>query len=62
MVPTRTGKPVKMGEHFPVREKSRNFDQIGKEFYPKYWKIRKFSHWKLGINTGKVREIWQSER
>ena len=26
-VPTRTGK---MGRHFPVREKSRNFEQTGK--------------------------------
>ena len=29
-VPTRTGKPGKMGRHFPVREKSGNFDQTGK--------------------------------
>ena len=29
-VPTRTGKPGKMGSHFPVREKSGNFDQTGK--------------------------------
>ena len=43
MVPTRTGKPRKMGEHFPVREKAGNFAKTGKggEFYPKYWKIRK---------------------
>ena len=51
MVPTLTGKPGKMGKHFPVREKSENcvnrleksgnFTQnIGKlgEFYVKYWK------------------------
>ena len=25
-VPTRTGKPGKMGRHFPVREKSGNFE------------------------------------
>ena len=29
-VPTRTGKPGKMGRHFPVRGKSGNFDQTGK--------------------------------
>ena len=32
-VPTRTGKtakPGKMGRHFPVREKSENFEQTGK--------------------------------
>ena len=29
-VPTRTGKPGKMGRHFPVREKSGNFEQTGK--------------------------------
>ena len=28
--PTRTGKPGKMGRHFPVREKSGNFEQTGK--------------------------------
>ena len=33
MVPTPTGKqgiPGEMGEHFPVREKSANFNQTGK--------------------------------
>ena len=29
-VPTRTGKPGKMGRHFPVRENSGNFEQTGK--------------------------------
>ena len=43
MVPTRTGKPGepgKMGRHFPVREKSGNFEQTGKvrENHTKYWK------------------------
>ena len=40
VVPTRTGKPGKIGEHFPVRKKSRNFAKTGKvrEFYTKYWK------------------------
>ena len=44
MVPTGTGKPGKMGRHFPVREKSGNFYQTGKvrEFYTKYWKISEF--------------------
>ena len=40
MVPTRTRKPGKIEKHFPVREKSGNFQKTGKvrEFYPKYWK------------------------
>ena len=39
-VPTRTGKPGKMGRHFPVREKSGNFEQTGKvrENHTKYRK------------------------
>ena len=39
-VPTRTRKPGKMGRHFPVREKSGNFEQTGKvrESHTKYWK------------------------
>ena len=41
-VPTRTGKPGKMGRHFPVREKSVNFEQTGK--------VRKTTQ-----NTGKLR-------
>ena len=42
MVLTWNGKPGKMGKLFPVREKSRNFEQTGKvmEFYLKYWKMR----------------------
>ena len=43
-VPTRIGKPGKMGRHFPVREKSGNFDQTGK--------VRENN-----INTGKLREF-----
>ena len=44
-VPTRTGKPRKpgkMGRHFPVREKSGNFEQTGKvrENHTKYWKTQ----------------------
>ena len=41
-VPTRTGKPGKMGRHFPVREKSGNFVQTGKvrENRTKYWKTQ----------------------
>ena len=44
-VPTRTGKPGKMGRHFPVREKSGNFDQTGKvrENHTKYWKTEGIS-------------------
>ena len=30
MVPTGTGKIGKMGKHFPVRDKSGNFDKTGK--------------------------------
>ena len=39
-VPAQTGKSEKMG-HFPVGEKSGNFDKTGKVrvFYSKYWKI-----------------------
>ena len=29
-IPSRTGKPGEMRRHFPVREKSGNFEQIGK--------------------------------
>ena len=47
-VPTRTGKPGKMGRHFPVREKSGNFDQTGK--------VREKSG-KITQNTGKLREF-----
>ena len=39
-VPTQTGKPGKMGRHFPVREKSGNFEETGTvgENHTKYWK------------------------
>ena len=39
-VPTRTRKPGELGRHFLVREKSRNFEQMGKvrENHTKYWK------------------------
>ena len=47
-VPTRTGKPGKMGRHFPVREKSGNFEQTGK--------VREKSG-KITQNTGKLREF-----
>ena len=61
MIPTRTGKPGKMGEHFPVREKSGDFAKTAnvREFYPKYWKIRKKLYCKFDKNTGKVGEICQ---
>ena len=44
-VPTGTGKPGKMGRHFPVREKSGNFEQTGKvrENHTKYWKTQGIS-------------------
>ena len=44
-VPTRTGKPGKMGRHFPVREKSGNFEQTGKVRgnHTKYWKTQGIS-------------------
>ena len=44
-VPTRTGKPGKMRRHFPVREKSGNFEQTGKvrENHTKYWKTEGIS-------------------
>ena len=44
-VPTRTGKPGKMGRHFPVREKSGNFKQTGKvrENHTKYGKSQGIS-------------------
>ena len=47
-VPTRTGKPGKMRRHFPVREKSGNFEQTGK--------VREKSG-KITQNTGKLREF-----
>ena len=42
-IPTKTGKPGKMRRHFPVREKSGNFEQTGKvrENHTKYWKNEK---------------------
>ena len=50
-VPTQTGKPGKpgkMGRHFPVREKSGNFEWTGK--------VGKKSG-KITQNTGKLREF-----
>ena len=50
-VPTRTGKPGKPGKmerHFPVREKSGNFEQTGK--------VREKSG-KTTQNTGKIRKF-----
>ena len=36
----KTGKPEKLGKHFPITEKLGDFEQTGKvrKFYPKYWK------------------------
>ena len=47
-IPTWTEKPGKMGRHFPVREKSGNFDQTGK--------VREKAA-KIKQNTGKLREF-----
>ena len=47
MVPTPPGKPGKMGEHFPVREKSGNFTQNTgniKDFSTKYWILEKLGN------------------
>ena len=71
MVPTRTRKPGKMEDHFPVREKSGNFDQTGKvgEFYPKYWKNQETltlgngnKYWKSRGNLAvrKVKKVFQN--
>ena len=43
-VPTRTGKPGKMGRHFPVREKSGNLVRLEKSG-------------KITQNTGKIWEF-----
>ena len=44
-VPTRTGKPGKMGRHFPDRENSWNCEETGKvrENHTKYWKTWRIS-------------------
>ena len=53
----RDWKTWKIGDHFPVREKSGNFDQTGKvrEFYPKYWKNEEI----LTLENGN--EYWRSQ-
>ena len=45
---TQTGKPGKMGRHFPVREKSGSFEQTGK---------LKGKSRKIKQNTGKLKEF-----
>ena len=54
---TRTGKPGKMGRHFPVREKSGNFDQTGKvrENHTKCWKTEGISdkHYPVHLNISR---------
>ena len=77
MVPTGTGKPGKMGSHFPVREKSGNFVKTGivrENCRPVI--VRTLQIWyhtlnkkrtlkileKFKTNTGKVRKICQSEK
>ena len=41
-VPTRTGKPGKLGRYFPLREKSGNFGHTGKvrKNHTKYWETQ----------------------
>ena len=55
MVPNGPGK---MGDYFPVREKSENFAKTGKvrEFYPKYWENREI----LTLENGN--KYWKSQR
>ena len=64
MVHAGTGKTGKMGDHFPVREKSGTFDQTGKvsEFYPKYLENREIFTLENGNKYLKSQEIWQSEK
>ena len=54
MVPTRTGKPGKWENFFPVREKSGNFERLEKSgnFTQNSGKLREFTQ-----NTGKLRKI-----
>ena len=75
MVPTQTGK---MGEHFPVREKSGNFTQKLEKSEKLYWKsqgnltasnsenpanMAPYLNIKRNFkNIGKVREVCQSEK
>ena len=70
MVPTWTGKPGKMGEHFPNQKK--NWKSLGnlpasKSENPAnmvpYFKLKKNlkTYLKTMKNTGKMREICQSE-
>ena len=48
MVPPGTGKPEKMGDHFPVREFCFAKTAKVRGFYPKYWKNQKKLYWKIG--------------
>ena len=45
-VPTRTGKPVKMREHFPVRERSGNSEQTKKSQGKSYKILEKFENFR----------------
>ena len=54
MIPTLTGKPAKMGEHFPVREFC--YDWKSEGMLPK---ILEKLYWKIKRNTGKVKQICQ---
>ena len=55
--PPGLGKPGKMGDEFPVREKSGNFAKTRKfkEFYPKHWKNQEI----LTLKNGN--KYWKSE-
>ena len=63
-VPTQTGKPAKMGRHFPVRVKSGNFRQILFAIFLVIFKLTvyyllnwiKFSVKKQSINIKKILE------
>ena len=67
MVPTWIGK---IGEHFPVREKSGNFTQNTAKNLDKLEVKKRWKPWNEVVtyllkgsgNSGKVREIWQSEK
>ena len=65
-VPTQTGKPAKMGRHFPVRVKSGNFRQILFAIFLVIFKLTvyyllnwiKFSVKKQSIN---IKKYWKSQ-
>ena len=60
----KTGNPEKMGDHFPVGERSGSLVRLEKSgnFTQKHLKNQEILTLENGKNTGKVQEIWQSER